>query len=113
LPGQTRIVWTLDENKRPRPHRIKIGISDGTATEMIEGDLQENDSLISGETGGSGGPPRVRAAANHKLAVGCGRPRAGGPPLPPVSPEIRESFSCRSPSIISVAVPSLIPIFIR
>jgi len=73
LPGQTRIVWTLDANKNPVRHRVKIGISDGTATEMLEGDLKEGDAIIVGETtsgttkasnthsapgfGGSGRPP--------------------------------------------------------
>lgn len=73
LPGQTRIVWTLDANKQPQRHQVKIGISDGTSTEMVEGDLKENDAVITAETttGGGGG-------ANTQSAPGFGGATRGG-----------------------------------
>ena len=56
LPGQTRIVWTLDANKQPQRHIVKIGITDGNATEMVEGDL----------TGRCGGNYRRNNVGNDK-----------------------------------------------
>jgi HlyD family secretion protein len=44
--GQVRIVWVLGPDKQPQPRRIKLGITDGTATEIIEGDLKEGDTVI-------------------------------------------------------------------
>jgi HlyD family secretion protein len=76
LPGQTRIVWTVDANKNLQPHRIKIGISDGTSTEMVEGDLKEDDVLVTGET--TSGTPR---AGNSQAPPGFGgAPRGPGGP---------------------------------
>jgi HlyD family secretion protein len=74
LEGQTRIVWTLDENKQPQRHEVKIGISDGTATEMVEGDLKEGDSIISSET--TTGTTRT---ANTQSAPGFGGAPGGRP----------------------------------
>jgi HlyD family secretion protein len=64
-------VWTLDANKQPQPHRVELGITDGTATEVVSGELQEGDAVIIGDStqastaqrtggffgGGGGGPP--------------------------------------------------------
>ncbi|MEP6946731.1 MAG: efflux RND transporter periplasmic adaptor subunit [Acidobacteriota bacterium] len=72
LPGQTRIVWTLDENKRPLRHKIKIGITDGAATEVVEGDLNEGDSVITAETASGG-----TRTSNTQSAPGFG---GGGRP---------------------------------
>lgn len=47
--GQTRIVWVLGPDKKPQPRRVKLGITDGTATEMIEGDLKEGEMIIVGQ----------------------------------------------------------------
>jgi HlyD family secretion protein len=49
LEGQTRIVWVLGPDNKPQPRRVKIGITDGTATEMTEGDLKEGDLIIVGQ----------------------------------------------------------------
>lgn len=74
LPGQTRVVWTLDANKQPKRHIVKIGITDGSATEMVEGDLQDGDAVITGET--TTGTTRT---ANTQSAPGFGgAPGRGG-----------------------------------
>lgn len=75
LPGQTRLVWTLDENKKPQRHRVKIGITDGVSTEMVEGDLNEGDAVITGET-----TPGGARSANTQSAPGFGGPTGGRPP---------------------------------
>jgi HlyD family secretion protein len=50
-PG-TRTVWILD-GLIPRPVSIKTGVSDGSVTEVVEGELEEGMQLIVGA--GSGG----------------------------------------------------------
>jgi HlyD family secretion protein len=87
LPGQFRRVWVLGPDGKPQPRRIKVGLSDGSSTEMVEGDLREGDVVVTGQnvaatasrtqTGnqstapGFGGAPRVGGA-------GGGAGRTGG-----------------------------------
>jgi HlyD family secretion protein len=84
LPGQTRRVWVLGSDGKPQARRIKIGLTDGASTEVVEGDLHEGDVVITGQNltaaskssnsntqsapPGFGGAPRV----------GGGGPRGGG-----------------------------------
>lgn len=51
VDASKRSVWTLVDNK---PHRIRIttGISDGSMTEVVGGELKEGDRLITESTGG-------------------------------------------------------------
>lgn len=49
VEGQTRIVWVLGADKQPQPRRIKIGITDGSATEIAQGDVQEGELVIIGQ----------------------------------------------------------------
>ena len=77
LPGQTRIIWTVDANKVLHRHKIKIGISDGTATEMVEGDLQDGDLIVTAET--TSGTPRTGNAASAP-GFGGGATGGGRPP---------------------------------
>jgi HlyD family secretion protein len=46
VEGQWRVVWVLGPDKTPQPRRIQIGITDGTATEILRGDLKEGDEVI-------------------------------------------------------------------
>lgn len=50
LPGQTRIVWVMGQDGKPQPRRIKVGLSDGASTEVVEGNLNEGDMVITGQT---------------------------------------------------------------
>ncbi|HET9478471.1 MAG TPA: efflux RND transporter periplasmic adaptor subunit [Pyrinomonadaceae bacterium] len=50
LPGQTRVVWVMGQDSKPQPRRIKVGLSDGAATEVVEGNLNEGDMVITGQT---------------------------------------------------------------
>jgi len=72
LEGQTRVVWVLGADNTPQRRRIKIGLTDGVSTEVVEGNLQEGDMVItsqnlsatnSAQTGqtapGFGGAPRT------------------------------------------------------
>jgi len=49
LPGQVRVVWVLGQNGKPERRRITTGLSDGTATEVVDGDLKEGDMVITGQ----------------------------------------------------------------
>src|SRR5687767_8285630 len=50
LPGQVRVVWVLGQDGKPERRRITVGLSDGSATEVVEGDLREGDMVITGQT---------------------------------------------------------------
>jgi len=49
LPGQVRVVWVLGQDGSPQRRRITTGLSDGTATEVVDGDLKEGDMVITGQ----------------------------------------------------------------
>ena len=50
LPGQIRVVWVLGQNNKPERRRITVGLSDGSSTEVVDGDLREGDMVITGQT---------------------------------------------------------------
>ncbi len=50
LAGQTRVVWVLGTDGKPQARRIKIGLTDGVSTEVVEGNLQEGELAITSET---------------------------------------------------------------
>ncbi len=54
--GQT--IWILGNDKKPRPVSVKLGITDGSASELLAGDLKEADEVIVGVVSkeASGGP---------------------------------------------------------
>src|SRR5689334_13021276 len=75
LPGQTRVVWVLGQDGKPQPRRIKVGLSDGASTEVVEGNLNEGDMVITGQTvSGSGSSSSQQ---NRPPGFG-GAPRVGG-----------------------------------
>lgn len=49
--GPHRIVWLLDPSDGPRPVQVKIGITDGRSTEILEG-LTEGQEVVVGSGGG-------------------------------------------------------------
>jgi HlyD family secretion protein len=49
LPGQVRIVWVMGQNGKPERRRITVGLSDGSATEVVDGDLKEGEMVITGQ----------------------------------------------------------------
>jgi HlyD family secretion protein len=50
LAGQTRVVWVMGQDGKPQARRIKVGLSDGAATEVVDGNLNEGDMVITGQT---------------------------------------------------------------
>lgn len=74
LPGQTRVVWVLGQDGKPQPQRIKVGLSDGASTEVVEGNLNEGDMVITGQTVSGADRP----AATQSRPPGFGNaPRTG------------------------------------
>src|SRR5215216_3544499 len=74
LPGQVRVVWVVGQNNKPERRRITVGLSDGSATEVVDGDLKEGDMVITGQqiSGAS------RTTNSTPPGFG-GAPRTGGP----------------------------------
>jgi HlyD family secretion protein len=62
LEGQTRGIWVLDAKGQPQARRIKIGLTDGASTEVVEGTLQEGEMVIIGQTLTSAGKPSASPA---------------------------------------------------
>jgi multidrug efflux pump subunit AcrA (membrane-fusion protein) len=44
------VVWVLGADGKPQSRRIKIGLTDGVSTEVVEGNLQEGELAITSET---------------------------------------------------------------
>lgn len=54
-----RTLWVLrDGSPTPVPVRIRIGITDGTLTEVVEGELREGDQVVIDASGGKEGNAR-------------------------------------------------------
>jgi HlyD family secretion protein len=49
IEGQWRIVWVPGPDKKPQSRAIQLGITDGSTTEILRGDLKENDVIIVGQ----------------------------------------------------------------
>ncbi len=73
LPGQTRMVWVMSSDKQPQPRRIVVGLSDGSATEVVSGNLQEGDVVIIGENISGDSKPQTT-----QTAPGFGGGQRGG-----------------------------------
>lgn len=75
LEGQTRIVWVMGQDGNPERRRITVGLSDGAATEVVEGELKEGDMVITGQQiSGS-----ASSQSNQSRPPGFGNtPRVGG-----------------------------------
>jgi HlyD family secretion protein len=53
----SRLVWVLGAEKQLQPRRIRVGVSDGVMTEVLQGNLQPDELIIVGQNGG--GTPAV------------------------------------------------------
>jgi len=75
LDGQTRIIWVMGQDAKPQSRRIKVGLTDGASTEVVEGNLQEAEMVITGQTLSSAS----KSNSNQTSAPGFGSaPRTGG-----------------------------------
>ena len=46
IPG---VLWTLDSSGTPQPRKVKFGITNGKETAILDTDLKEGDTVITGE----------------------------------------------------------------
>jgi HlyD family secretion protein len=69
------IIWVLGPDKKPQSRVVKLGITDGTATEVIEGDLKEGETIIVGQNI----PAEDRPQNNQQRPPGFGGMPGGGP----------------------------------
>ena len=74
LAGQTRVVWVLGKDGTPDRRRIKIGLTDGISTEVVEGNLVEGEMVITGQTQSSA----AKTNSNQSSAPGFGGAPRGG-----------------------------------
>ena len=75
LPGQVRVVWVLGQDGKPERRRITVGLSDGAATEIVDGNLKEGDTVITGQQVSGAN----RTANTQSTPPGFGNaPRGGG-----------------------------------
>jgi HlyD family secretion protein len=63
LPGR---VWVLGQDGKPKPLSLSLGISDGTFTEIMDGELAEGQEVIVGSTDR---PPPRPAPAGPRLRL--------------------------------------------
>lgn len=57
MTGSDRRQVFVLRGDRPQPVSIRVGVSDGTVSEVVEGDLKEGDAVVTDVVGKGGGPP--------------------------------------------------------
>lgn len=50
IAGQTRVVWVMGADGNLQRRRITVGLTDGSATEVVDGDLREGELVVTGQT---------------------------------------------------------------
>ena len=75
LEGQTRRIWVMGQDGKLQSRRIKVGLTDGASTEVVEGNLQEGELVVIGQTLSAS-----TAQSSQTPAPGFGgAPRTGAP----------------------------------
>ena len=59
-------VWTTDASGKPKSVNVRLGITDGSHTELLGGDLKEGDSVIVGNLA-AGARPEAKASAGPRF----------------------------------------------
>ena len=76
-PNAKKTVWVLHGTK-PEPVLVKTGVSDGSFSEIVEGDVKEGDLLVTEATGGAkSGMPSVNPFGGGPPGGGGGGPGGG------------------------------------
>lgn len=78
LPGQLRRVWVMSADGKLEPRRVKVGLSDGSATEVVEGDLREGDMIVTGQNVTASASSRTQNSSQSSAPGFGGAPRMGG-----------------------------------
>ena len=59
--ADSQTIWVLGDDKKPRPVAVKLGVTDGSFSELTEGDLKEGQEVLVGvvsKEGSTVGSPR-------------------------------------------------------
>lgn len=75
--ARPKMVWIMDETGTPKPVRVVTGITDGSVTEIVSGELAEGDKVIIG-TGDAAAKPAGRGGARGGQRGGQRGGRMGG-----------------------------------
>jgi len=70
---RSALVYVLNAQKKPEPRQVVLGITDGSLTEIVSGDLVTGDSIIIGDSAQSGGNASSTAAGPFAGFGGRGR----------------------------------------
>jgi len=70
-PGGMQVVWKLTNGRKLQPVAVKVGITDYSSTQLVEGNLKEGDVLATGQT---------ESSNSGQQGQFPGSPRFGGPP---------------------------------
>ncbi len=68
--GGTQVVWVLGKDNKLKPVAVKVGITDYTYTQMLEGDVKAGDTLVTGEELAQGSQSQGTFPGNRRV----GRP---------------------------------------
>jgi HlyD family secretion protein len=74
VDAHSQTVYVLDAGGKPQPHRIRTGITDGTYTELLSGDLAVGSQVIVGAAVKGAAP----TATTLPPGMGGGRIPGGG-----------------------------------
>jgi HlyD family secretion protein len=74
---QRATVWVLVEGKRLEPRFIRTGITNGRVTEVVAGDLNEGDVIVTGSNDANSTNRTQQPGGNNPF--GGSRPQGGGP----------------------------------
>jgi HlyD family secretion protein len=72
------VVFVLDETQKPQPRKVVLGITDGSATEVISGEIKPGDSVIIGDNMQTTQTPTANAAPPFFPGFGRGGGGGGG-----------------------------------
>lgn len=67
--GGQQVIWRLAAGDRVEPVAVKIGISDYASSQVLEGNVKEGDTLITGIAGGSGTGSQSKAPIPGRAPV--------------------------------------------
>ncbi len=71
-------MWVLGADGKPEPRRIKVGLSDGSATEVVEGELREGDVIVTGQNVTASASSSTQSGGQSTAPGFGGAPRTGG-----------------------------------
>ena len=60
-------IYVLDEEKQPKVIEVRLGLSDGTATEVISPDVKEGMEIVTNALQPQGDAPKSRAPGGPRM----------------------------------------------